>query len=246
MTDGQTCVAVCSGSARVEGTIKCKSGRLIDTSYCIAGPGFTSEKVVKVFGTLDVVVTGDLTVASLTISVAFAFGIDRQYIFIFFGSLSGRGGRLLSAHQSPPLRFLTSNINVGYEVIVPPNVTQRSIVSAATALSEPTSTVAKSFAQSMSSSGVKVVSVAHVDHPIAVQSITVTDPTGAPIKPGQAAPALPPNEEADLNIQTMIGAIVGGVVVGIIALLIFGVLVHRAFLKPKLHFDNPKTPTFSC
>merc|ERR1719265_2569693 len=65
MTNQQTCMAVCRSNARVEGTIKCMSGRLIDSSHCISAPDVTPMKMLKVSGTVFIGLTAIPTAASL-------------------------------------------------------------------------------------------------------------------------------------------------------------------------------------
>lgn len=227
MADGQICGAVCSGNARVEGAFKCISGMLTGASYCISEAGVTTENVTKIVGTIKVEVTGSPTVDSLTKAIADAFGLDPQYVDVFFNAATSSGRLLLSASESAPPRFLASRFNVQYEVVVTPNMTQSTLISAAKALSESNSTVGKAFMQSMLNSGVTVLSVAPVHSPIAVQSIVVKDQSGGIIKPGQPAPGPGPKKDSDVNI----GAIIGGVVGGAILLLIIAASVRYCWMQ---------------
>lgn len=206
------------------------SGSLIDASHCVA-TGAVSEAVVKVFGAVNVEVTGTPTVASLEAAVAEALSTDRKYVFASFKSASGNTGRRLSSRQSAPSRFLASNINVDYEVIVPPNRTKTELVSLARGLSNVSSATGQAFRQSMSSSGVVVVGISEIRQPIAVQSVIVRDEAGNIIKPGQtpSAPSPAPGNESDVNV----GAIVGGVVAGVILLVILIGLVYYFLTRSK-------------
>lgn len=235
MTHLQSCEAVCPDNVKVEGSIKCMSGRLVDASHCLSSAGLVTEVVTKVVGTFDVELTGVPTVASLTAAVAGAFAVDQQYVFVTFSTATaGTGGRLLSALRSAPLRFLASKINIDYEVTVPPNTTktEAEVVTAAQALSEPQSAAGQAFSQSMLDSGVLVVSVDSVKDPITVQSIVVRDETGAVVKPIQATTtdAPLPSEGSDINVA----AVVGGVVAGLTLLVLLGGLVHYFMLRRKV------------
>merc|ERR1712178_463861 len=118
MTHMQSCEAVCAESVKAEGTIKCMSGRLVDTSHCLTNAGFSTQTVTKVFGTFELEVTGVPTVLALTAAVVEAFGVDEEYVSIAFSTVAGTGGRLLSVFRNAPLRLLASKVAVEYGVVV--------------------------------------------------------------------------------------------------------------------------------
>lgn len=229
----QSCEAVCAESVKAEGTIKCMSGRLVDTSHCLTNAGFSTQTVTKVFGTFELEVTGVPTVLALTAAVAEAFGVDEEYVSIAFSTVAGTGGRLLSVFRNAPLRLLASKVAVEYEVVVAPNTTQteKDLVAAALELSEPQSNVTQAFSKSMRNSGVVVVSVSHGADPVTVQSVIVRDASGTVVKPTQGAPvdAIVPNDDSDVDVA----AVVGGVVAGLAVLAFLGVLMHYFMLRRK-------------
>merc|ERR1712054_42513 len=220
--------------SKVEGTIKCISGRLVDTSHCVSSTGFITEKVAKVVGAFDVEVTGNPTVASLTVSIAAAFGVDQKYVYVSFSTAPGIGGRLLSALRSAPIRALASMVSIQYEVAVTSNMTktESDVAGAAMALSDPQSTEGQAFSQSMLDSGVVVVSVSLVEAPVSIQSVVVRDETGAVLKPNQptAVDITPATKDAEIDV----GAVIGGVVAGHVLLVLLGGLVQYFILRRKV------------
>jgi len=230
MTDGQACQAICDAGAKVEGTIKCSSGRLVDVSHCTA-EGVTVEKVLKISGTVNVEVSGTPTVDSLTKAIAAALGVPPPYVSIFLDTVAGR--RLRSGIQRVPARFLASNVIVEYEVVVPTSTTATTIATAAMALSAPNSTAGQEFKRSMLGSGIEVLSVVQVHSPIAIESLAVKQPV-------EETPVAEEPESSGVNVAAVIGSVTGG---GFIVLV--GVSAYLWFVRRKAKSAGPLM-TSSC
>lgn len=224
MVDQDRCAAVCSGDVRVQGTIKCMSGRLVDASHCISDMSLMRKDVLKLFGTVDLAFTGSPTSASLTKAVSDAFGVGQEYVAVYSEAFPTSAGRLLSAIQRvPPVRFLDAveTIKFQYTVVVDPNATQnvttQNVFSDAMALSDLNSTVGHVFAQSLLTSGVIVKSVSYHYDPVVVKSLILTDASGEVAKfdvsQKQTTPTTPP-ENDDWSIGTII-LIVAGSLLGL-------------------------------
>lgn len=214
MVNQDTCAAVCSGDVRAQGTIKCVSGRLVDASHCISDMGLMLRNVLKVFGTVDLALTGSPTSASLTKAVSDAFSVGQEYVAVDSGAFPASDGRLLSDIQHvPSLRFLDAvdTIEFRYTLAVDPNTTQNAF-SNAMALSDLNSSVGRAFAQSLLSSGVIVKSVSYHYDPVVAQSSIWTDASGEVVKfdvsQKPAAPTMPP-ENDDFSVVTIILVIAG-------------------------------------
>lgn len=232
MIDGQSCQSICNAGAKVEGAIKCTSGRLVDVSHCVE-TGVTVEKVLKMSGTVNVEVAGTPTVESLTNAIAAALGVAPQYVSIILDTIGAR--RLFSGLQSAPARFLASNVNVRYEVVVPADITATMIATAAMALSESNSIAGQAFKQSMLSSGVEVLSIVQVYPPVAVESFAIKQPAEQP-------PGLETSESSDVDVAAVIGGATGGCFV-----VLMGVSGYLWFVRRKSESGNPlMTQTVSC
>jgi len=230
MADKDTCAAVCSGAARVEGTMKCVSGRLVDSSHCISDTGLKRKDVLKVFGTVDLAVTGSPTSASLTKAIADAFSVGQEYVVVDSDAFPTSDGRLLSAIHQVPVRFLDAvdTIEFRYTVAVDPNTTQ-SAFSDAMALSDLNSSVGRAFAQSLLSSGVTVKSVSNQYDPVVVKSSILTDQSGEVVKFDVSQKPTTPPENNDWSIGTIIAIVIGSV----LGLLICGGIAQYLLLMRK-------------
>jgi len=228
MVDQESCSAVCSDDARVEGTIQCVSGRLVDASHCISDTSLKRTDVFKVFGTVDLAATGSPTSASVTKAVAEAFKVDKEHVVVDSDAFPASDGRLLSANLHTPLRFLDalSTLEFRYTVVVPLNTSQNAFRDAMS-LSESNSTVGRAFMDSMASSGVKVHSVSYHYDPVVLKSVILTDQSGEVVKfdvsqkPTSAPPA---------NSDWSTGAIIALVIGGLLLLLVIGAMAQYLLL----------------
>lgn len=241
MTHLQSCEAVCTDNRKVEGTIKCISGRLVDASHCVTDTGFITETVTKVVGSLDLELSAAASVASLTLAIAGAVGVDQQYVFVSFRTVLGSSGRLLSAATSASLRSLAATVSVDYEVAVPASCSPfecsaSDVVAAALALSQPESDAERAFSESMLGSGVVVVSVSQINEPVTIESVVVRDEKGAVVKPIQTALVYDATTRESTSID--LGAVIGGVVAGLALLVLVGGLIHYFRLRQKVESSD--------
>lgn len=213
MANQQACVAVCRSSARVEGTIKCISGRLVDSSHCVSAQDVIPIKMLKVFGTVFIGLTGMPTSASVTKAIADAFLTHPNYVSVASDAFPSSDGRLLAARQRTPLRFLSSVITVQYTVAIKPNREQHSssALSNVMALSTPNSASGQAFSQSMKGSGVTVLSLVYFNRPVIVTDSVVLQNAGGTIQQFDASPTreiktmLTTNE--DLGVLTILAVV---------------------------------------
>jgi len=240
LTNQQTCVAVCSGNARVEGTIKCISGRLIDSSHCISAPDVSPVKMLKVFGTVFIGLAGIPTAASLTKAISDAFVTHPDYVSVASDAFPSSDGRLLAARQRTPLRFLSSVITVEYTVAITPNSLQHSssALSNAMALSSLDSEAGQAFSQSMKSSGVTVLSLVYFNLPIIVTDSAVLQNAAGTIEQFVVSPAWEvktmPTKNGDLGVGTILAAVFGS----LLFLMILGGLARTCFVMRRSFTDG--------
>jgi len=229
MRHEQTCTAVCGGGSSVKGVIRCVSGRLFDVSHCVP-KNFVSTNISKVIGELEIKVTGEPKVSFFIKALAAAFDINETSIEVFIKTNAETQGRRL--RQGLLSRRLFANIIVHYEVTVPPNVSENTISSRASALSQANSSSALSLSASMMKSGVQVEEVAQTLAPLVVQSVTVMDQDGALVNDRNSPSADVPADDSK-NSSINVGAIVGGVLGGIAILLVLVGVVYHVLLRRK-------------
>lgn len=216
MVDQETCAAVCNDGESVEGTIKCVSGRLVDSSHCISDAGLQRKDVFKVFGTVDSALTGSPTSASMTKAFAEAFNVNQEYVVVDSDAFPTGEGRILSerVNQRALLRFLqaANTVKLSYTVVVPLNMSQQALRDAMS-LSEANSAAGRAFVDSLASAGIKVQSVSYHYDPVVVKSMILTDQSGEVVKfDVTQKPTSAPPISTDWSITTIIAIIVGGLI----------------------------------
>jgi len=236
MANQQTCVAVChSNAARVEGTIKCLSGRLVDSSHCVSDQDVTPIKMTKVFGTVFIGLSHIPTADSVKKAFADAYLTHPDYVSVASDAFPRSDGRLLVARQRTPLRFLSSVIAVDYTVAISPNCSEHSskALSSAMALSSLKSKVGKAFSQSMKSSGVTVISLVDFNLPIIVNNAIVLHNAAGAIEQPEASSlssalgdtSMQPEKEG-LGVGTALAVVLGS----LLFLTILGFLARTCFV----------------
>jgi len=239
MANQQTCVAVCRSNARVEGTIKCISGRLVDSSHCVSATDVTPVKMLKVFGTVFIGFTGIPTAASVKKAIADACLTHPDYVSVASDAFPSSDGRLLAARQRTPLRFLASVITVQYTVAITPNEQHSSkALSNAMTLSSLKSAGGQAFLQSMKSSGVTVLSLVYFNLPIIVSNSIVLQNAAGAVEQTEVSQALEVETmltgKEDLGAGTIVVVVLGS----LLFLIILGSLARTCFVIRRRFTDS--------
>jgi len=240
MANQQTCVAVCGSSARVEGTIKCISGRLVDSSHCVSAADVIPVKMLKVFGTVVIGLTGMPTSAAVTKAIADAFLTDPNYVSVASDAFPSADGRLLAASQRTPPRFLSSVITVQYTVAMTPNREQHSssALSNVMALSSPNSAAGQAFSQSMKGSGVTVLSLVYFNRPVIVTDSVVLQNAAGAIQQFDVSPAWEVKTTPTTNEDIGVFAVLAVMLSSLLFLIIVGCLGRNCLLMRARFADS--------
>jgi hypothetical protein len=248
LSEGDECKTTCETGKTVVGSFTCRSGSLTGFSTCYdsSDTNYVTETVTTVSSTISLVfdlsgVTFADAVAAVSKSLAKALGVPAGNVAV--DKIEEVARRLDASSQR---RLAAKKYEISYQVIVPDGMDPSDLAAKASDIATPGSAVAKAFTAAMQSESLPVSGIKMVAAPRTYTSTVVKGKDGIMIPKGPSAAKKSGGgggapapviggaaKDAEEDSGGGAGAIIGGVIGGLVGVCICGAAVYFLVFRKK-------------